>query len=204
MELSEVNISLFRLVNDLGKEYTYLNPVFSFIAEYMVLILALGVVIIWFTRDKNNRIMILCATITFICAFTIGKISGQFHSNYQPFVELSDVNKLIEKEKDNSFPSDHTILFFSYCISFWLFKRGWSILWIMLAFLVGISRIWVGVHYPLDVIAGILISFATAIFIYYTVPKLSVTKNILRIYEKLEGTLFQPFKKSKGSKTKNY
>jgi len=204
LELSEVNISLFRLVNDLGKEYTYLNPVFSFIAEYMVLILALGVVIIWFTRDKNNRIMILCATITFICAFTIGKISGQFHSNYQPFVELSDVNKLIEKEKDNSFPSDHTILFFSYCISFWLFKRGWSILWIMLAFLVGISRIWVGVHYPLDVIAGILISFATAIFIYYTVPKLSVTKNILRIYEKLEGTLFQPFKKSKGSKTKNY
>ena len=204
MELSEVNISLFRLVNDLGKEYTYLNPVFSFIAEYMVLILALGVVIIWFTRDKNNRLMILCATITFICAFIIGKISGQFHSNFQPFAELSDVNKLIEKEKDNSFPSDHTILFFSYCISFWLFKRGWSILWIMLAFLVGISRIWVGVHYPFDVIAGILISFATATLIYFTVPKLSVTKNILRIYEKLEDTLFQLFKKSKGNKTKNY
>lgn len=204
MELSEVNISLFRLVNDLGKEYTYLNPVFSFIAEYMVLILALGVVIIWFTRDKNNRIMILCATITFICAFTIGKISGQFHSNYQPFAELSGVNKLIDKEKDNSFPSDHTILFFSYCISFWLFKRGWSILWIMLAFLVGISRIWVGVHYPFDVIAGILISFATATFIYFTVPKLSVTKKILMIYEKCEEALFQPFKKSKGSKTKNY
>jgi len=204
LDLSEVNIALFRLVNDLGKEYTYLNPVFSFIAEYMVLLLGLGVLIIWFTRDKNSRLMILCATITFICSFIIGKISGEFHLNYQPFVELSDVNKLIEKEKDNSFPSDHTILFFSYCISFWLFKRGWSILCILLAILVGISRIWVGVHYPFDVIAGILISFATATIIYFTLPKLSVTRNILMFFEKFEGKLFQQLKKSKENKTKNY
>lgn len=36
LDISEVNISLFRLVNDLGKEHPFLNPVFSFIAEYMV------------------------------------------------------------------------------------------------------------------------------------------------------------------------
>lgn len=41
LDISEVNISLFRLVNDLGKEHPFLNPVFSFIAEYMVFLLAL-------------------------------------------------------------------------------------------------------------------------------------------------------------------
>jgi undecaprenyl-diphosphatase len=81
---------------------------------------------------------------------------------------LTDVNKLIHKEKDNSFPSDHTILFFSYCISFWLFKRGWSILWVLLAVLVGVSRLWGGVHYPFDVFAGVLISLAAATIIYLT------------------------------------
>lgn len=204
LNLSEVNIELFRLINELGKEYTYLNPIFSFIAEYTVFFLALGVLTIWFKRDKHRRLMILCAIITFICAFIIGKICGAFHLNYQPFVELSDVNKLIEKEKDNSFPSDHTILFFSFCITFWLFKRGWSILWIFLAILVGISRIWVGVHYPFDVVVGIVISFATATIIYFTLPKLSVTRNILLFYEKFEDKLFQPLKKSIESKTKNY
>jgi undecaprenyl-diphosphatase len=204
LDIAEVNISLFRLINDLGKAHPLLNPVFCFIAEYTVFLLALSVLFIWFSRDTDNRIMILCASIAFICAFTIGKVSGLFHMNYQPFVELTDVNKLIYKEKNNSFPSDHTILFFSYCISFWLFKRGWTILWVLLAVLVGVSRIWVGVHYPFDVLAGILISLAAAIFIYSTFPKLSVTQTTIKIYEKCENVLLLPFKRTKGSKSKNF
>ena len=113
MNFTEINITLFRMVNDIGKEHTYLNSVFSFIAEYLVIFLALSILFIWFSRNKENRKMIICATITFICSIILGKILGLFYSNYQPFVELSDVNLLIEKEVDNSFPSDHTILFFS-------------------------------------------------------------------------------------------
>ncbi len=204
LDISEVNISLFRWVNDLGKEYPFLNPTFIFIAEYMVFLLAISVLFIWFTRNKDNRVMILCASIAFICAFVIGKVSGLFHSNFQPFVELTDVNKLIHKEKDNSFPSDHTILFFSYCFSFWLFKRGRSILWVLLAVLVGVSRIWVGVHYPLDVLTGIFISLAAATFIYLIVPSLRVTQSVINIYEKYENKLLLLFKRTRGNKSKNF
>ncbi len=204
LDISEVNISLFRWVNDLGKEYPFLNSTFIFIAEYMVVLLAISVLFIWFTRNKDNRVMILCASIAFICAFVIGKISGLFHSNFQPFVELTDVNKLIHKEKDNSFPSDHTILFFSYCFSFWLFKRGRSILWVLLAVLVGVSRIWVGVHYPLDVLTGIFISLAAATFIYLIVPSLRVTQSVINIYEKYENKLLLLFKRTRGNKSKNF
>jgi undecaprenyl-diphosphatase len=69
---------------------------------------------------------------------------------------------------------------------------------------VGVSRIWVGVHYPFDVFAGVLISLAAATFIYLTFPKLSVTQTTIKIYEKCENRLLLLFKRTKGNKSKNF
>ncbi|MGO4348255.1 undecaprenyl-diphosphatase [Paenibacillus sp. MCAF9] len=204
MNFLEENIHLFRLVNDLGKQYPYLNPAMVFIAEFMVYFLVLGVVFIWFTRHKQSRMMIVCATITFVFAEIIGKIIGKFHSNNQPFAELANVNKLIEKAVDNSFPSDHTILFFSFCVSFWLFRKGWWFLWVILASLVGISRIWVGVHYPADVLVGAMISIISSSIVYLVVPKLSLTQKLLGGYAKCEELLLSPLTKSKRNRSKEY
>jgi len=96
------------------------------------------------------------------------------------------VNKLIEKAVNNSFPSDHTILFCSICVSFCLIKRSWGSLWIVLAALVGVSRIWVGVHYPADVLAGAIISIIVAVLVYKIVPELRITRKLIAVYEKGE------------------
>jgi undecaprenyl-diphosphatase len=195
--LNEVNINFFRMINDLGKQQTYLNPAFVFIAEYMVFFLALAVIVFWFTRINKNRMMVICGTMTFIFAEIIGKVAGKIHSNNQPFAELSNVNKLIEKAVDNSFPSDHTILFFSFCVTFCLFSKKWGYLWVVLAFLVGISRVWVGVHYPADVIVGAFISTVSALFVYSFVPQLNFIKKLLGIYEKGERYILPTKTKSK-------
>ncbi|EEM01553.1 Bacitracin transport permease protein BCRC [Bacillus pseudomycoides] len=130
--------------------------------------------------------MIIQGGLAFIVAEIIGKIVGQFYSHHQPFAVLPNVNQLVEHEIDNSFPSDHTILFFSICVSIWLVrkKEGW--LWLMLAFCVAISRIWVGVHYPIDVVTGALVGIISALFVYWIVPKLSFIKRLLGLYERME------------------
>jgi undecaprenyl-diphosphatase len=189
-----MNEHLFRLINNLGKEYTILNPGVVFIAEYMVIFLAIAVLVFWFTRVNKNRIMVICGSITFVIAEIFGKIAGKIHSNHQPFAELSNVNQLIEKAVDNSFPSDHTILFFSFCLTFWIFRGARGFIWILLALLVGISRIWVGVHYPADIMAGTIISICTAIIVIRVVPKLSIIQKVLGIYEKAESYIL-PIKK---------
>ncbi|MGX6444520.1 undecaprenyl-diphosphatase [Neobacillus sp. K501] len=193
----DFNIELFRMINDLGKEFPAVNPSMVIIAEYMVLFLALSVIVFWFTRKNTNRMMVICGGFSFILAEIIGKLAGKIHSNQNPFAELSNVNKLIEKAVDNSFPSDHTILFFSFCVTFWLFKKGWGFLWILLAFLVGTSRIWVGVHYPADVFVGAVISALAAAFVYNIVPRLQVIQKLLAIYEKAERAILPAKGKSK-------
>lgn len=94
----------------------------------------------WFTRSRKNRMMIIQAMVAFVTAEIIGKLAGKFHLNYQPFAVLPDVNKLVDHAVDNSFPSDHTILFFSICFSFWLVRKKTGWLWLMLAFCVANSR----------------------------------------------------------------
>jgi undecaprenyl-diphosphatase len=201
MIFSEVNIHLFRYINDLGKQYTFLNIPMILIAEYMVYFLAIATLLLWFSSKKKNRMMVLCAMVSFLFAEIGGKIAGILHSNYQPFEELLNVNKLIEKAVDNSFPSDHTILFFSICLSFYLFKRGIWLFWVILALIVGISRIWVGVHYPMDVFVGAFIATMSSILVYFTLPKLKLTNQFLAYYEDLEQRLSRKvFSKNKGSK----
>ena len=179
-------IDVFRAINDLGKHYPSLNPAMVFVAEYTVYLLAIIIVFYWFTRTDKNRMMVIHAMLAFAIAEMIGGIVGQFHSHYQPFAVLSDVNKLVNHEIDNSFPSDHTILFFSICFSFWFVRKQEWWLWPVLALCVGISRIMVGVHYPIDVATGALIGIVSALLVYRFAPKLSFLQQLLALYEKGE------------------
>jgi undecaprenyl-diphosphatase len=197
MDLFEMNVDLFRMINDLGKEYTYLNTFFIFMAEYMVFVLAFIALVFWFTRREENRMMIISATISFILAEMIGKIAGKLHSNNQPFAELSNVNKLIEKAVDNSFPSDHTILFFAFCMTFFIYQKRWRYIWIVLALIGGVSRIWVGVHYPADVIAGAVISIFSAFIASFIIYRLTIIKKLLWLYEKGEQQILPTRDKSR-------
>ncbi|AIK35543.1 undecaprenyl-diphosphatase [Bacillus pseudomycoides] len=197
MSFSQLNIDAFRAINDLGKQYSFLNSPMIFLAEYMVYFLGLIIIAYWFTRSRKNRMMIIQAMVAFMTAEIIGKLAGKFHLNYQPFAVLPDVNKLVDHAVDNSFPSDHTILFFSICFSFWLVRKKTGWLWLVLALCVAISRIWVGVHYPFDVVTGALLGSISALFSYWLTPKIAFIKQLLNLYEKMEQNVLPSKNKSK-------
>ena len=167
----EWNVQLFRAINDIGKDYTFLNPFFVLIAEYTIYVLILALVVYWFTRIKANRVMIISAILSFVLAEIVGKSLGLLHFNYQPFVDLTNVNQLIEKEIGNSFPSDHTMIFFTVCFTFFFFRTKFKYFWFFLAILVGLSRIWAGVHYPADVLVGAIVGIGAAYACSKITPK---------------------------------
>lgn len=70
-----------------------------------------------------------------------------------------------EHLRGNSFPSGHTANSCALATVFTLFFRRWGWMFMMTASLVAYSRIYVGVHWPLDVIVAFLIGIGTALIL---------------------------------------
>jgi undecaprenyl-diphosphatase len=75
----------------------------------------------------------------------------------RPYNALTGV-KVLKTEKDYSFPSGHTAAAFTTAITLSRFFPALSLGCLGIAILIGCSRVYIGVHYPSDVIAGSLIS----------------------------------------------
>ncbi|MEC0226404.1 phosphatase PAP2 family protein [Paenibacillus alba] len=83
----------------------------------------------------------------------------------RPYLALPHTKVGRNPLKDHSFPSGHTTAIFAVITPF-LFISGWlSLTVIPLALMVGLSRIYLGLHYPSDCIAGCLLGTGSALFI---------------------------------------
>lgn len=108
---------------------------------------------------KNGIIMLISLIASFIICNLFLKI---IITRDRPFTELGFL-PLITAPKDFSFPSGHTLSSFTGAISIFMFNKKYGILAIILAILIGISRLVLLVHYPSDVIIGAFLGIIIAI-----------------------------------------
>jgi undecaprenyl-diphosphatase len=82
----------------------------------------------------------------------------------RPYEVIEGLNRIIEAQSDWSFPSGHTgSSFAAAVVIFGLCPRKYGIPALVLAFLISLSRLYVGVHYPTDVLCGAIIGTAMAL-----------------------------------------
>lgn len=81
----------------------------------------------------------------------------------RPFLTHPELHPLIHLPTDFSFPSGHTSCAFAVAfVIYALLPKRYSIPALLLSAFVGLSRLYLGVHYPTDVLAGLLISLGVA------------------------------------------
>ena len=76
----------------------------------------------------------------------------------RPFVIFAgQVKPLVSERMFDSFPSGHATLFFALALGVYGYNRKWGIVMFIIAFIISISRVVAGVHYPIDMLAGALL-----------------------------------------------
>lgn len=127
--------------------------------------IALGVILIAFKKSRKIGVLVLC---TLILEFTINDlILKNLVERVRPFNQFSDIIPLVKKPTSFSFPSGHTASSFAAAgILFLYTKKKYGIPALILAILIGFSRLYVGVHFPTDVFVGCLVGCLSSYVVY--------------------------------------
>ena len=146
----------------------FLTPIFTFItrlgdAGAIWIVISIG--LLFHQKTRKIGIMALCSL---VAAFIIDNmILKNLIGRIRPYEMLSGLECLIDKPNDFSFPSGHTGSSFAVASILLLgLPKKYGIPAMILAALIGFSRLYVGVHYPTDVLCGAIIGIMIACIVY--------------------------------------
>jgi undecaprenyl-diphosphatase len=99
-------------------------------------------------------------------SYILGLLARIFYFNPRPFV-VGGYEPLIPHIVDNGFPSDHLLLLSALAASAGFVDRKLAALMWFIAFIVGMARVWAGVHHTLDIVGSILIALIAKWVVYF-------------------------------------
>ena len=181
----------FNQVRHFANSTTWLHGFMEFMAKYGIVFLAIALLVGWWIgRQENSPRKVAIAVwsaLAAVVALVLVQPIADAAREQRPFVNHPEVHKLIAHSADFGFPSDHATG--AGAIAAGLLFLSWrlGLVTTVIAFLIAFSRVYVGVHFPQDVLAGLALGAVVAVIgIYLVVPLLT------RILERLRRTPVRP------------
>jgi len=157
---------LHYIYNYLLKNHMF-NSLIIIGAKYLIALPLLATVVFFFQQEKNTKKMLAIFSVVILpLIFIVAKIASKLYSNPRPFV-VGHFTPLITHSADNGFPSDHTLLASAVAMAVFYFNRKLGTILMIIALLVGLSRVLAGVHHLVDIFGSIIISIIVSSLVYY-------------------------------------
>lgn len=163
MNMFSLDRAVFQFIYAAGHHNVFWDVLAVFFAEWLpYLLCAAFLVLVYYQKGWRRKVYLFCeGALAIILAR--GIVATAFHYFYhhpRPFVFYSFTP--LFGESGSSFPSGHATWFFALALVVWFANRKWGWWFLALTTLMGIARVYAGVHWPMDIVGGAAIGLACA------------------------------------------
>jgi membrane-associated phospholipid phosphatase len=164
----EVDWTLFHLVNGTMQGRDGVQDVAEVYDAWALFLIVAIAGAIWFVARPGGplrpKVAALSAAVAAPLALLVNMLLGHLWYHDRPFVDHPGQTVLLVRHAaDNSFPSDHASVAFAIALTVLAYYRRVGLLLLVGAVGIGLARILVGVHYPIDIGVSMLVGLACAV-----------------------------------------
>jgi membrane-associated phospholipid phosphatase len=181
----------FRVVNDFARDTAWLHGFMEFVAKDGIFLLGLALLAGWWVgrrSDSPRRVALaVWAALAALVAVALVQPISSAADEQRPFVALPHVLQLMSHANDAGFPSDHATAAGAVAAGLFFVSARLGAVSALWALIVAFSRVYVGVHFPQDVAAGLALGAVVAVIgAFLIVPLMTriadwLTKTPLRV-----------------------
>ena len=166
------DITLLYFLNSIAGIYAPVDMLIIFLASYsQYVMIAVFFIFLYgaaYLRKQKWNILITVLISSIIARFGITELIRFLYHRPRPFVGHQLYQLILTNEW--SFPSGHSAFFFAMAMAIYCYNKKWGIYFFVTAFLMNISRVIAGIHYPSDIAGGMIIGVIVA-YIVFTITE---------------------------------
>jgi membrane-associated phospholipid phosphatase len=158
---------IFRWINRLANRTGWAHGAFTAFAKYGIVLFAALLLVAYIDGRQRADLRAVAGSIwaagSALVALGIGQLIGGAIDRARPYDAMKGVHVLVARTTDFSFPSDHATVAGAVALGLLLTNRRWGSIAVVLAVVMAFTRVYVGAHYPSDVLAGLALGALVAL-----------------------------------------
>jgi undecaprenyl-diphosphatase len=190
----QLDNDLFLLLNAGPNPSAIVAGLALFATKFLMLLIPIYLAWLWVSGGRRNRLTTIALCIALGIAIVMSYMIGLVAFRPRPFM-VGLGNALVEHRPNSSFPSNHGLAF-AVCAALLFMVRRKGAAWAatIVGVIVGWSRIYIGVHYPLDMVGSIVVGTMAAMASLWLMDRYGAL--LLTLAERAQDLVLAPFAKA--------
>lgn len=179
MNMKNLDVVLFSWLNSLAGRSDLLDGLIIFSAVYLLYIIIfifLGVTFLssfHAFRRKHVELFIFAFASAVFARFAVTELIRFLYNRPRPFEVLTEIYQLVYHSGGEAIPSGHAAFASAIAAAVSFYYPKISIFFWAAAILIGLGRVAAGVHWPSDILAGVVVGFVSAFLLFHLKKRLN-------------------------------